>query len=93
MYGIYVRDGEQSRLAGFIGTHRDGSMGMLYVEEAYRRQGLAASLESWLVNRHLKRGEIPYCQIREGNISALRLQEKLGLYLCRELMWWLKKEN
>lgn len=93
MYGIYVRDGEQSRLVGFIGTHRDGSMGMLYVEEAYRRQGLAASLESWLVNRHLKRGEIPYCQIREGNLSALRLQEKLGLYLCEELMWWLKKEN
>ncbi|MCI9071616.1 MAG: tRNA (guanosine(37)-N1)-methyltransferase TrmD [Lachnospiraceae bacterium] len=91
MYGVYVLDGEQNRLAGFIGTHRDGSMGMLYVDEAYRRQGLAASLESWLINRHLKRGETPYCQINENNISAIRLQEKLGLYLCNESMWWLRK--
>lgn len=90
VYGVYVGQ-EEKALAGFIGLHEDGSMGMLYVYEAYRRQGLAVSLESWLINQLLRRGEIPYCQIGERNVSALRLQEKLGLYLCDEPMWWLSE--
>lgn len=88
VYGVYMgQDGK--KLAGFIGLHEDGSMGMLYVDEIYRHQGLAVSLESWLINQLLGRGEIPYCQIEEGKISVLRLQEKIGLYLCDEPMWWL----
>ncbi len=92
VHGIYIRQGEKMLLAGFIGVHENGSMGMLYVDQAYRRQGLAASLESWLINYHLKRGEIPFCQIGEENVPAIRLQEKLGLYLCSEPMWWLEKD-
>lgn len=91
MYGIYMGQGEERRLTGFIGIHENGSMGMLYVDKAYRRRGLAASLESWLVNWHLRRGEIPFCQISEENIPAMGLQKKLGLYLCGEPMWWLER--
>lgn len=90
MYGVYMGGGEASP-AGFIGIHEDGSMGMLYVDEAQRRQGLASSLEGWLVNRHLKRGEIPYCRFQEGNLAAMCLQEKSGLCVCDEPMWWLEK--
>ena len=90
MYGIYMEQGK--KLAGFIGLHQDGGMGMLFVEEAYRRQGLAISLESWLINQQLQQGQTPFCQIGEKNESALQLQEKLGLYLCTEPMWWLKEE-
>lgn len=93
MHGIYLGQEKEARLVGFMGLHEDGSMGMLYVDEAYRRQGLAASLESWLINWHLKRGEIPFCQIEERNIPGIRLQEKLGLYLCSEPMWWLEKDK
>lgn len=90
MYGVYM-SGDEMSPAGFIGIHEDGSMGMLHVDEAHRRQGLASSLEGWLVNRHLKRGEIPYCRFQEGNMAAMCLQEKLGLCLCDEPMWWLEK--
>lgn len=90
MYGVYMSGGDTSP-AGFIGIHEDGSMGMLYVDEAYRRQGLASSLEGWLVNRHLKRGETAYCRVEEGNPAAMQLQEKLSLCLCGEPMWWLQK--
>lgn len=93
MYGIYMDKENKSLLAGFIGVHEDGGMGMLYVDETYRRQEVAASLESWLINWHLKRGETPFCQIGEGNIPGIRLQEKLGLYLCSEPMWWLEKDK
>lgn len=91
VYGIFMRQREKKIVAGFIGVHENGSMGMLYVEKAYRGQGLAASLESWLINNQLKRGEIPFCQIGEENIPAIQLQKKLGLYLCGEPMWWLEK--
>lgn len=90
VFGVYMGQDEK-KPAGYIGIHEDGSMGMLYVDKAYRHQGLAVSLESWLINQLLKRGEIPYCQVEKGNVSALRLQEKMGLYLCDEPMWWLSE--
>ena len=63
VFGIYI-DG---KLCGFIGCHNDGSMGMLYVEDAYRRQGLAASLEGYLINKQREQGMIPYAHIVNGN--------------------------
>ncbi|MCM1119091.1 MAG: GNAT family N-acetyltransferase [bacterium] len=88
MYGVYTGS-DEDRPVGFIGLHEGGAMGMLYVDERYRRQGLAISLENWLINQLLRRGETPYCQIGEENVPALKLQEKIGLYLCDEPMWWL----
>ena len=54
VFGIYI----EGKLCGFIGCHNDGSMGMLYVEDAYRRQGLAASLEGYLINKQREQGMI-----------------------------------
>ena len=85
MYGAFDAD----RLIGFVGLHEEGSMGMLFVEEAYRRQGIGASLESFLINVQLSSGFTPYCQIMEGNQESVALQEKLGLYLAEETLWWL----
>lgn len=87
MYGIFV----ENELAGFIGEHAEGSMGMLTVLPAYRRQGLAAALESFLIHKTLQKGYTPYCQMEEGNEPSLKLQEKLGLYVAREKVWWYKK--
>ena len=87
MYGAF--DGE--RIMGFIGLHDEGSMGLLYVEEAYRRQGVAASLESYLINRQLEWGWIPYGQISIDNEPSKKLQDKLGLYLSAGNVWWLEK--
>lgn len=85
MYGALDED----RLIGFIGCHNDGSMGFLFVEEAYRGKGIATSLESFLINRQLERGFIPYCHVRQENIVSHRLQEKLGLYLAGKPIWWI----
>ena len=85
MYGAFVDD----KLVGFIGGHREGSMGMLFVEEAYRRSGIAGSLEAFMINKLLEQGRTPYCHIYEGNIASFKLQEKNGLYLCDEPLWWI----
>lgn len=87
VYGAYA----QGRLAGFIGMHDEGGMGMLYVEEACRRRGIAASLEAYLVNRMLERGWTPYGHVVSGNEASVRLQEKLGLYRAKEPLFWLGK--
>ena len=87
MYGAF--DGE--RIMGFIGFHDEGSMGLLYVDEAYRHQGVAASLESYLINRQLEWGWVPYGQIAVDNEPSKKLQEKLGLYLSSGTVWWLEK--
>ena len=87
VFGIYI-DG---KLCGFIGCHNDGSMGMLYVEDAYRRQGLAASLEGYLINKQREQGMIPYAHIVNGNEASIQLQERLGLNLSDPVIWWLYK--
>ena len=75
MYGAYV-DGE---LAGFGGSHDEGSLGMLEVLPQYRRRGLAAALETALIRRTLDRGGYAFCQVSTDNRASLALQEELGL--------------
>lgn len=87
MYGAFL----EGSLAGFIGIHAEGSLGMLFVEEPFRRQGIAASLESWLINRMLERGWVPYGYIESGNRAAESLQEKLGLYQSKKTFWRMEK--
>ena len=84
MYGAYDEQG----LIGFIGCHNDGSMGFLFVEEPHRGKGIAVSLESFLINRQLERGYIPYCHVRKENTASLHLQEKLDLYRAGRPVWW-----
>lgn len=85
MYGAFDED----RIIGFIGMHSEGSMGMLFVEEDYRKKGIGASLESYLINLQISNGLTPYCHIIEGNDKSLALQEKLGLYVADTPLWWI----
>ena len=52
IFGAFV-DGE---LAGFIGRHDEGSVGMLFVFPQFRRLGVAEALERNYVNRELAQG-------------------------------------
>ena len=87
MYGAFV-GGE---LAGFIGTHPEGSIGMLEVLPAWRRRGLATALESYLIGRMRARGYTPFAQIVEDNAPSLALQQKLGLSLAEGRVFWLTR--
>ncbi len=87
IYGAF----SEEQIIGFIGIHTDGSMGLLFVEEPFRNQGIAASLESYLINQMLQLGWIPYAQIYTDNQPSINLQHKLGLYLSEGKLWWLAK--
>lgn len=88
MYGAYV-DGQ---LAGFMGTHEDGSLGLLYVDKAYRRQHLGEALVCYCTNRLREQDYIPYAHILKDNKGSLGLQEKLGYYMAEKTVFWLGKK-
>jgi GNAT superfamily N-acetyltransferase len=85
IYGAFIN----GKLAGFAGTHTDGSIGMLEVLPEYRRRGLGSELESFLINLHLSKSYTPFCQIFSDNAVSLGLQRKLGLQISGEHLYWL----
>ena len=89
MFGAYADE----RLVGFVGVHDDGSTGLLYVEEEYRREGIGISLVAYAMNRQKEWGYIPYGHTVIDNQRSLALQEKLGLYVAKDTIWWLQKRS
>jgi tRNA (guanine37-N1)-methyltransferase len=85
MYGIYL-NGE---IAGFMGTHEEGSLGLLEILPAYRRRGLAEALERHVIREQLSRGWTPFAQIFPDNKPSLALHEKLGFAFSEEHLYWL----
>lgn len=75
--------------AGFVGFHEEGSIGMLEVLPAYRRQGLGILLLSGAVNLALERGVFPFGQIFEDNSASLALQRRVGMTISPRKMYWL----
>lgn len=86
MKGAFL--GEQ--LAGFIGLHDEGSIGMLWIAPGHRHEKLGQALETVMVNEGLEKGEIPYGQIRPENQPSIALQEKLGLCLSKTPVYWME---
>lgn len=72
-------------LAGFIGRHLEGSLGMLFIFPEFRRRGFAEELEGAAIARCLGKGDIAYADIIMTNAASLALQKKLG-FTVREDM-------
>lgn len=89
MYGAFI--GEE--LAGFIGVHSEGSIGLLEVLPAYRRKKVGMALETYLCNLFVERGRVPYGQVIAGNEVSLALQKRLGLCLSRETVFWMSRKR
>ena len=87
MYGAFV----EGELAGFVGIHSDGSLGMLYVLEEYRHMNIAKALEAYMINTALQWGWTPYGQIEVSDERGKKLQETMGLYLSKTPVIWMWK--
>ena len=83
----------EEKPVGFIGKHAEGSMGLLEVLPAWRRQGVGERLERFLIARELEQGNLPYCHVFTDNQASLALQEKLGLTLAEGSVIWLKEKR
>ncbi len=84
MFGAFVED----KIVGFVGVHVEGSCGLLFVEESCRGMGIGQSLENYIINYVKSLGFTPYGHVMEGNVASAKLQEKNGLYMAEEPLYW-----
>lgn len=89
IFGAFVEE----ELAGFMGEHQEGSLGMLYVREAYRRKGIGQILMAYTIGEQLSKGYVPYGEIAEGNEASLRLMRKLGFKISGIKGYWVELER
>jgi len=80
---------EGQNLAGFIGEHLEGSMGMLYVYPQFRGKGYGTELEKKYIAYTMDRGFIPFGQVEKNNTISLALQKKLGMTQPKNLICWM----
>lgn len=80
---------KDGKLIGFIGNHLEGSIGLLEVLQEYRRLGYGAALVSFMVNKMLDEGLIPFAQSEVDNKKSITLQEKLGFKISQDRLYWL----
>lgn len=85
LWGLY----ENESLAGFMGVHPEGSMGLLEILPKYKRRGYGYKLETFLINYFLEKGQTPFCQVVQGNQPSLKLQQKIGMEISTEITTWL----
>lgn len=76
-------------LAGFIGVHEEGAMGLLEILPQFRRRGLAETLEAALIKQQLDRGFLPYAHVQIGNSVSEALQNKLGMTFDDRVLYWI----
>ena len=87
MFGAFI----DNDLCGFIGSHEEGSIGMLEVLPAYRGKGIGSALQIAATNDALSNKRYPYGQVVETNSASTALQKKLGFELSKNKVYWLIK--
>ena len=85
----------KGQLAGFMGFHGDGSMGLLETFPEYRNLGIGRAIEKFFINLCLDRGWVPYGQVFCDNEKSFSLQAHLGMTVDRSktLRWCLPPED
>lgn len=76
-------------LVGFVGNHLEGGIGLLEIFPEYRRMGHGKTLESYIVNRMLKKDLVPFGQILSNNENSITLHRKLGFEISEDKLYWL----
>ncbi len=79
---------DEHGLCGFIGQHREGTIGFLFVLPSHRRRGIAQELEQEMIRHQLKLKRFPYAHVLEHNEVSLELQKKIGMEIYPELYYW-----
>lgn len=87
MLGAFI----DNNLCGFIGSHEEGSIGMLEVLPEYKGKGIGSALQIAATNAALAQKRYPYGQVVETNVASAALQKKLGFELSKDKVYWLIK--
>lgn len=88
MGNLYVGD-RNGEMVGFVGSHLEGSIGLLEILPQYRRRGYGVELEQFMIQTMQERGQLAYGQIETWNEASMELQKKIGLTISDETIYWL----
>lgn len=89
MLGAYVG----GALAGFIGEHSEGAVGLLHVLPEYRRMGLGLALARAAMRRTMLQGYVPFDQVVPDNEASHCLQARLGFTRAKGPCYWLTDDD
>lgn len=79
----------QDEIMGFIGEHPEHAMGMLYIDERFRRQGIGRNLEKAMINSLLSQGKVPFDHVVLDNSKSLGLQHSIeGMAEDEGFVYW-----
>ncbi|MDD4642011.1 MAG: GNAT family N-acetyltransferase [Erysipelotrichaceae bacterium] len=84
LFGGFIDD----QLVGFIGTHLEGSIGLLYVFNKYRKRGYASDLEAFMINHQLANNLVPFAQVKLNNFGSFAVQRKLKMTIVDKTICW-----
>lgn len=88
MIGAYV-DGQ---LAGFIGEHIEGAMGLLHIMPEFRRHRLGFKLERAGIRHAMLAGHTPFCQVAAHNTASRSLQRRIGMTEAEGILYWITND-
>ena len=74
-------------VAGYIGVHDEGAMGLLHIKPEYRRMHYGEALETEMIRMLMEKGYPVWGQVVGDNTASRRLQEKLGLVWSGWYYW------
>ena len=70
-------------------THDDTSMGPLFTKEQYREGGMAWVVTSFLMDKLIAKGIIPFVQILDNNCKSLDMAGKIkGMEYTHDCLWF-----
>lgn len=87
-YGYYI---DKDTLAGFVGRHADGEIGLLEVLPQYQRKGIGRKLMNEIVNEDSE--YIPYTQVLITNNVSNIFHNKLGAEKYKDTVYWCYNED
>ena len=67
-----------------IALQRDGSIGQLYVEPSLRRKHIAMALVTYLCNKMLENGQVPFVYLPKEQSDMQELYKKTGFYVSAD---------
>jgi predicted GNAT family acetyltransferase len=74
-------------LVAWAVTHDDGSLGMIYVLDDYRRHGYAKDITISMVEKTRRLGRYPFVHIIKDNEKSLNLAQGLGFEKVSSVVW------
>lgn len=82
---VYRVDGEA---VGWVLIHRDNSIGIMYIKEAYRKKGIAHELSMDIINKVIEEDQIPFVHINVENTASMKLAKKCGYKRVKDIYWF-----